>query len=436
MAGKVITIDTGYKPRIHQAWLHTKLNRFNVIVCHRRFGKTHFAVMEMLDQLLRCDLKAPQAAYLAPTYSQAKRVVWNILKAYAENIPGYECNESDLRVTIPRPAMKDKVTILLLGAENPGALKGVYLDYVVLDEFGEQNPQVWSEAIRPALSDRKGKALFIGTAKGQNHFWDMYNQASDKPDWFRAMFKASETNIIDPEELRSAQEVMSDAEYNQEYECSFAAALVGAYFGKEIEKIEEKKQVTKVPHDPALTTKVYFDLGMDDSTAIWFTQNLGGREVRVIDYIEESGQGLDYYADLIRKKGYSYEEIVLPHDGAVREMGTGKSRLETLKTLLRGTRVRVGKKHRVEDSINAARLLLAKCWFDKDNCARGINSLKNYRREWDAKTKTFSNKPKHDWSSHGADAFRLLAMEINENGPTAEDRARYPRYADSKFDVV
>lgn len=433
---KTVTIDTGYRPRLHQSFIHKHIKRFNAIVCHRRFGKTHLAVTEQQDKALSNPLKSPQYAYLAPTYGQAKRVVWNIMKSYYENLPGYECNESDLRITVPRPAMKDKITIMLLGAENPGALKGIYLDGVILDEFGEMNPQVWSEAIRPALSDRLGWAIFIGTPKGMNHFWDVYNLADGKADWFRAIFKASETGIIAETELASAREMMSEAEYNQEYECSFAAALVGAYFGKEMEKAEETNRITRVPYDPAMTVKVYLDLGMDDSMSLWFTQNLGGREVRIIDYVEESGQGLDYYADLMRKKGYSYEEIVLPHDGAVRELGTGKSRLETLKKLMKGVRVRVARRHKVEDTINAARLLLAKCWFDKDNCARGVNALKNYRREWDAKTKTFNNKPKHDWASHGADAFRLLAMEINENGPTAEDRARYPRYADSKFDVV
>ena len=432
----VKVIDTGYRPRPHQGVLHKSFKRFNVIVCHRRFGKTHLAVMEMLDQMLRCPLKNPQAAYLAPTYSQAKRIVWGILKGYAENIPGYEANEADLRITIPRPAQRDKITLLLLGAENPGSIKGIYLDYVVLDEFGEQNPTVWSEAVRPALSDRLGKALFIGTAKGMNHFYEMYNYAAGKEDWFRAMYKASETGIIPKEELDAAREVMSESEYNQEYECSFSAALVGAYWGKEMEKAEEVGRITRVPHDPLLDTKVYFDLGVNDMMTMWFVQNLGGREVRIIDYIEDAGQGLDYYVRIMKEKGYSYAEVVLPHDGKVKELGTGKTRLEVMRNLMKGVRVRVGRKHNVADSINAARLLLAKCWFDKQNCAKGINALKNYQRVWDPKNKIFQDRPKHDWASHGADSFRLLAMELDENGPSAQDRANFPRESVRDFPVV
>lgn len=429
-------VDLGYKPRAFQAYLHANMKRFNVIVLHRRAGKSIFAIHEMLDQGLLCPHPNPQLVYLAPTYTAAKRIIWQQLKDLCEKIPGTMINEAELRIEIPRPAMKDKVKFILLGAENSTGIRGLYIDYAILDEAAYMEPAVWTSVVRPALADRLGKALFISTPQGLNWFHDIYMQAEEKNDWFRYMLKASESGIIPQEELQAAKELMSDSEYMTEFEVSFAAALVGAYFGQALEKAEEQNRIARVPYDPAMTVKVYLDLGMDDSTAIWFTQNLGGREIRVIDYVEESGQGLDYFADLLRKKGYSYEEIVLPHDGAVRELGTGKSRLETLKKLLRGVRIRVARKHKVEDTINAARLLLAKCWFDKDNCARGINALKNYQRAWDPKLKIFQNKPKHDWASHGADAFRLLAMEINENGPTPEDRARYPRFADSKFDVV
>lgn len=435
-------VSTGYVPRTLQLHLHRNFKRFNVVVCHRRFGKTHLALNEIIDQAFRNNLKNPQYAYLAPTYGQAKRVAWDLLKDYLKHMPGIIVNEADLRIDIPRPAKGDRIRIMLLGAENPGSLKGIYLDGVVLDEYAEMNPQVWSESLRPALSDRntldpkQGWALFIGTPKGNNHFYEIYKNAQGRDGWYTQIYKASETNIIPRTELDAARAEMSDNEYEQEFECSFSAALVGAYYGKEMEKAEQDGRICAVAYDPILPVFTYWDLGMDDSTVIWFGQNLGGREIRWIDYIEESGLGMTDYAKMLKDRGYIYEEHVLPHDGAVRELGTGKSRLETLQTLLRGTRVRVSKRYTVADGINASRLMIAKSWFDKDKCKRGIDALKNYERAWDAKNKVFQQKPKHNWASHGSDGFRTGAMAMNENRPSKEDRGKYSRQAQSDFKVV
>lgn len=435
-------VSTGYVPRPLQLELHKAVQRFKVIICHRRFGKTHYALNELIDRGLRNPLRNPQYAYLAPTYGQAKRVAWDLLKDYLRNIPGIIINEADLRIDIPRPSQGDRVRFMLLGAENPGSLKGLYLDGVVLDEYAEMNPQVWSEVVRPALTDRhtldpsQGWAIFIGTPKGQNHFYEIYQRAKESPEWFTAIYKASETNIIPRAELDAARAEMSDAEYEQEFECSFSAALIGAYYGKEMEKAEQEGRICSVPYDPLLPVTTYWDLGIDDTTVIWFVQNLGGRELRWIDYHEESGQGLPYYAKLLKEKGYVYDEHVLPHDGAVRELGTGKSRMETLQALCKGTRVRVAPRQEVADGINAARLMLAKSWFDKDKCKNGITSLKNYERVWDAKNKVFQARPKHNWASHGADAFRTGAMAMDENRAARRERDKRKRFTDSAFSVV
>jgi phage terminase large subunit len=179
-------ISTGYVPRKLQAELHQKLKRFNVLVCHRRFGKTVFAINEKLDRGLRNPLKNPRYAYIAPLYGQAKRVAWDYLKMYTEKIPGATPNEADLRVDIPRPALGDTVRFTLLGADNPVSLKGIYLDGVTMDEYAEMNPATWREVIRPTLSDRAGWANFIGTPKGRNSFFDLYEQAKtgEDPEWF------------------------------------------------------------------------------------------------------------------------------------------------------------------------------------------------------------------------------------------------------------
>lgn len=388
----------------------------------------------MIDRGLRCEARNPQYAYIAPTYGQAKRVAWDILKDYVKNIPGVEVNESELRIDISRPHRGDRFRCILLGGENPGSIRGIYLDGVVLDEFAEMSPEVWTQVVRPALSDRKGWGIFIGTPKGKNHFYEIYQSAKENPDWYTAIFKASETGIIEVAELEAAKAVMAENEYEQEYECSFSAALVGAFYGKEMEKAEKDGRIGGIPYDRILPVITGWDLGIDDTTVIWFAQ-IHYKEIRLIDYIEEGGQGLDWYVGQIAKKGYNYLRHILPHDVSVRELTTGKSRLEALRTM--GLKnVVVAPKLSLEDGINAARLLIGKSWFDAAKCKRGIESLKSYERKWDAKNKIMQQRPLHNWASHGADGFRTLALGIREDSPSEDTKKKYPRICDSAFSVV
>jgi phage terminase large subunit len=432
---RVQEVSTGYTPRVLQDVLHRSLKRFNVVVCHRRFGKTVFSLNETVDKALRNDRHSPQYAYVAPTYGQAKRVAWDMLKDVTKNIPGVIVNEAELRVDIPRPAKQDRIRIMLLGAENPGNLRGIYLDGVILDEYAEMDPIIWSQVLRPALSDRLGWAIFIGTPKGQNGFYDIYQQAQIQStgDWFHAMYKASETGVIPTSELDAAKQIMSEEEYEQEYECSFSAALVGAYYGKILAESEENKKITTVPHDPSLLVDTFWDLGVDDTTVIWFAQK-AGREWHFFDYIEMSGEGLDYYVkELSIRKKYNYGTHFLPHDANARELGTGTTRVETLKKL--GLRnVEVVERQSIEDGINAVRMVLPRCYFDKEKCARGINALKAYERRWDSKNKIYQQKPLHNWASHGADAFRTFATGFVDK-KSIDEIKRYPRKSQSSYDI-
>lgn len=436
-------VTTGYSPRPLQLELHRSFRRFNVVVCHRRFGKTHLAVNEAIDRALRCELDNPQYAYIAPTYSQAKRIVWDILKSYLKDIPGVTVNEAELRIDIPRPNRKDKVRFLLLGAENFDSIRGIYLDGVIFDEYAEMDPQIWSMVVRPALSDRVGWAIFIGTPKGQNHFYRLIQAYGDSPDWFIKIYKASETGVLPTAELEAARQVMSDEEYDQEYECSFAAALVGSYYGKQIEKLEKEGKITAVPYERGLPVYTYWDLGISDTMSIWFAQRIGG-QIRWIDYHEESGKDIPHYAKVLKEKGYLYEEHVLPHDAKVRSLNDGKTREHTLRDLCPGVRVRVLAKQPVGDGINAVRMMLAKSVFDKARCNmpwgkdqfRGLESLRNYQKIWDAKNSIFQDNPKHDWASHGADSFRTAAMAMREAEVTTEDKKKYPRHSQREFSVV
>lgn len=426
----VKVIATGYEPRHHQAILHKKLKRFNVLVCHRRFGKTVFAVNEMIDQGLRCQLKNPQYCYFAPYYGQVKKIVWNYLKEYCQDIPGFVANEAELKVTIPRPAQKDKITFFLMGADNPASIRGIYLDGAILDEYAEYDPTVWGQVIRPTLSDREGWAIFIGTPKGKNHFYDVYEKGKELEDWFTEIYRASDTGVVKPSELHAAKSSMSDEDYMQEFECSFTASNVGAYYGREIEKLEKKKHISAVPYDPQLTVSTFWDLGMDDSTAIWFVQMLG-KEIRVIDYLEESGKPLYWYAQELQELDYRYSEHWLPWDAAVRSLETGKNRKQSIEDA--GLKnVWVADRSGVEDGINQVRLLLPRCWFDAKKCKRGIEALKAYSKKWDSKNKVFSKKPSHNWASHGADAFRNFAMSLRENNV---DYEHMPHFADMDYNI-
>lgn len=424
-------VSTGYSPRPLQEVLHKNMKRFSVVVCHRRFGKTVFSINHMIHKGIRNRRKNPRYAYLAPLYGQAKRVAWDYLKMYTENIPGAVPNEADLRVDIERPKQGDSVRFTLLGADNPVSLKGIYLDGVILDEYAEMNPTAWREVIRPTLSDREGWAIFIGTPRGRNSFWELYERAKSgqDPDWFGALYKASETGILSPSELESNRREMTDDEFEQEYECSFQAALVGAYYGKEIEKAEKEGRITQVPYDESLPVNTYWDLGMDDSTTIWFVQR-HGMSFRIIDYLEDSGLGLPAYARKLKEKGYTYGVAYLPHDAQVRELNTGKSRIETAKLL--GLNPRIVPKHSLEDGIHATRMIFGKCWFDREKCKRGIEALQNYQRKWDAKNNIFSSAPLHNQWSHGADAFRMFALSADER---SEKRIDLPRQADLDYSM-
>lgn len=427
------TIHTGYLPRSWQDTVHQDTSRFKVLVLHRRAGKTVCAVNEIIDRALRCEKRNPAYAYIGVTYGSVKRIAWDMMKEFTKHIPGIETNEQDLTVKFPRPHRDDHVKIMLLGSENPGSIRGIYLDGVVLDEYAEIHPDVWNQVIRPALSDRTGWGIFSSTPKGYNGFYEMAKIARTTPGWFYFELKASQSGILPEDELQAARVTMSEEEYEQEYECSFGAALIGAYYGKQIAKAETDKRITKVPYERAVPVETYWDLGIGDTTVIWYLQ-LIGREYHLIDYTESSGVGLDWYVREMKNKDYIYAEHILPHDAHARELGTGKTREETLKELWPGIRTRVLPRQNVDDGIHAARMLFDNCWFDEKKCRRGIDALRAYERKWDSKNKIFTAKPLHNWASHGADGFRTFAMGVR-SPERRNSHQSLPTVADSDYDV-
>jgi len=255
--------------------------------------------------------------------------------------------------------------------------------------------------------------LFVGTPQGRGWFYkiDRNEDGSLAPDFFRLTLKASETGIIKPEELESLRAGLTEEQFAQEFECSFEAAVIGAYYGRLMSQVETDKRITGVPYEPTAQVWTAWDLGIRDATAIWFAQVVG-REIRIIDYYEAAGVDLGHYVRELLSKPYLYQGHIVPHDAQAKELGTGKSRPEVLESL--GLKnITVAAMHRVEDGINAVRTIIPRCWFDQNKCARGIDALKLYRAEYDDKLQTLKPRPVHDWTSHAADAFRYLAMTLD-----------------------
>ena len=405
--GAVKRIVIPYAPRSAFLPFHQRKQRWSVMVAHRRAGKTVACVNDLIKAALSEGKPDARYAYIAPQYNQAKDVAWMYVKRFCGVIPGAEFNESELRADLPNGAR-----IRLYGADNPDRLRGIYLDGVVLDEYADMRPSVWGEIVRPLLTDRQGWATFIGTPKGRNAFWSVWDQAQDNDRWFRLMLRASETGILPADELSEARAQMTAEQYEQEFECSFEAAIQGAYYAKELKQAEDEGRICSVPVERTALVHVAWDLGIGDATALVFAQVVG-REWRIVDYYEASGVGLDHYVQVLNSKGYTYGDHILPHDVGVRELGTGRSRLEVLDSL--GVRnVRVLPASPVEDGINAVRMTLPKCWIDKTRCRDLLEALRQYRTEYDDKRKAFKPRPLHDWTSHAADAFRYLCVGMDD----------------------
>lgn len=401
--GDTLRVKTGYVPRPQAIDFHKRTERFACLVAHRRFGKTVASINDLIRACYTVPLENVRVAYIAPYLSQAKAIAWDYALEYTSSIPDIKVNHSELRIDFPNGSR-----FRLYGSDNYNAMRGLYFDLVVLDEPSNFPVNAWPTVIRACLSDRNGRAVFIGTPNGKNQFWEIYNNALTDPNWFVAMYKSSETNLLDQAELEEAEKAMGEDRFMQEFECSFEAATIGAYYGNEMKTATSEGRITNVPYDKAAGVVVSFDLGIGDSTSIWFAQYVG-QEIHLIDYYESSGVGLDHYAKVLSDKGYHYTDYIFPHDVQARELGTGKSRLETLEALgIRNTTI--APRLSVDDGIQAARSMLNRCWFDEVKCERGIEALRQYRREFDEKLKTWRGRPLHDWTSHGADSFRYLAV--------------------------
>jgi hypothetical protein len=412
-------IKLKYRPRSVFEDFHSRKERWAVIVAHRRCGKTVACINDLIVKALLENKPHAQYAYIAPFYSQAKSVAWRYLERFSEPVMT-KANQSELWVELVNGAR-----IRLFGADNPDALRGNFLDGVVMDEMADMKPSVWGEIIRPLLADRLGWATFIGTPKGHNAFYDIYNEATKKPNWYVKVLRADQTNLLAQSELDDAKATMSDNQYEQEFLCSFEAAILGAFYGQEMRRITDLERITTVDYDPMFPCHTAWDLGFNDSTSIWWFQVVYG-EIRVLDHHSSNGQAIPFYTMLIKQKedefGYKYGYHYLPHDARAKTLASGgKSIIEQISAKIDIKHLKIVPNLSIQDGIQATRLALTRAWFD-NRCEEGIECLRQYQREWNDDKKCFNDRPKHDWTSHSADAFRYMSIVWkDEDSPILKD---------------
>jgi hypothetical protein len=360
--------------------------------------------------------------YIYPTLVMGRDNLWDGIGGdgfpYMKHIPEslIEGVPNKQRMTIN---IKNGSIFQVAGSDNPDSLRGGNAKLDIFSEWSEHDPYAW-DVVEPILRENDGICIFNFTPKGNNHAKSLVDFAKGNPKWFVQILTAEETGVFTSDQLkeikedtikrfitlgRSEEEAISY--FEQEYMCSFDTPVIGSYYGAGIRRLESENRLTRVPYEASLPVNTAWDIGVGDSTAIWFWQSVG-REIRVIDYYENSGEGVPHYADILNKKGYNYGSHYAPHDIEVREFTTGKSRMDTARNF--GINFRIVPKLSLEDGIEAARNILPQCWFDQEKTYRGYNALKNYRKDWDEKNKIFRVAPKHDWSSHAADSFRYLAV--------------------------
>ena len=403
-----LSID--YTPRDAFIEFHQRNTRFTAMCCHRRAGKTVACIGDLITRAVYTQKPKAKYAYVGPFRQQAKEIAWEYLKSMSEEVRKGAPRESDLRITLLNGS-----TITIYGADNPDSLRGLYFDGMVIDEYGDCRPSLWGDVLLPTLLDRRGWAVFIGTMRGKNHFFQTLERARETGSWYHKILKASESRLISDEDLAEARAEMSEAQYAQEMECDPNAAVQGTYYANILAKMEGDGRIGDYGYNPDEMVFVSADLGYTDSTAFWFWQ-LDSEGPVLIDYEEADSESLEFYFDMLKNKPYDYAEVYLPHDAKAKSLQTGRSTVEQF--LGQGFNCQVVPKLAVQHGIDAGRLMLPQCRVNRETCYAGVEALRAYRRSFNEKTQQYSNNPHHDWSSNGSDAFRYFAL-VTDNKKTA-----------------
>ena len=404
-------IDLGYQPRRWQSEVHATRKRYSIWVLHRRAGKTVALVMEAIRTALETDLPNPHVALIYPQRDQARRVAWPMLKDHVRVVPNVQLRESDLQVIFPHNGAR----ISLFGTHDGQyeSMRGLYFDLACFDEYAQCDGKAFSQVVRPALADRKGELIMCGTPQGRDKFYEAWIKAGQHPNlWSRFMLKASESGLLDEEELSDSRKQMDEAEYQREYECEFTAMPAGAFYANEIRALRHEGRLTELRPDDGKPVVAAMDVGVNDATVCWFAQVVG-TAVHVIDCLVWRDTSLRDVLRDMRAQPYNLVYLGVPHDMGHREQTSNAPKYMTIMDLLPGVQVEVIPRLRVEDGIMLTRQLFTQLKFDRGSCGDGLEFLATYQRKFSRDTQKFLNTPKHDDASDYADALRYLAQLLD-----------------------
>ncbi|MCP4988352.1 MAG: hypothetical protein GY928_20570 [Colwellia sp.] len=392
-----------------------------VVVAHRRWGKDdcalHFTATAAMERI-------GNYWHMLPKYEQARKAIWTSVNPRTGMKRIDEAFPLEIRKKTLDHEMKIEFingsTWQLVGSDNYDQYVGSNPIGITDSEYSISNPMAIAY-IMPILEENGGWILFIYTARGNNHGKTMYLKAKTDDDWLSMLVTADDSPVFSKAQLKSIKQEyiqlfgpeLGEALFLQEYYCSFEGAQLGAYFSKQLAIARREDRITKVPYDTRFKVYLFFDLGVDDSTTIWFIQPIGPR-FHVIDYYESMGEGMGHYAKVVKEKPYIYGDGYMPHDGDHRKLGETAETPKEIFERLTGINIEIVARPNdtmaVLRGIQAARDVISRCYFDEKACQQGIFALESYKAEYDSDKKKLSNAPKHDWASHGADAFRTFAV--------------------------
>lgn len=415
-----ITVPFNYEPREYQIpfWgaIESGVKRI-LIVWHRRSGKDKTVVNIFPKAMLE---RVGAYYYFFPTYSQGRKVIWEGMDKNGYRFINHFPEEliESKNDTLMQIKFKNGSLFQIVGTENIDAIMGTNPVGCAFSEYSLQNPRVW-DYIRPILTENDGWAVFLYTPRGENHAYDLHMKNANNPKWFVQILTADDTGVVSKEMIDEERASgMSEDMIQQEYYCSYTAAVLGAYYSNEMRQMRADKRITKVPYDPNLPVHTVWDLGVNDMMSVGFFQSIGHSR-HMIDYEESSGKGLDYYAKVLKSKPYIYGKHFAPHDIKARELSTGKSRLEKAAAL--GINFEVVPKVSLMDGIDQARAFFSRVWIDEEKCAQFVRAIPNYTKKYDELRKVFLNTPEHNWASNPADMFRYAALVADQMSNDVED---------------
>jgi phage terminase large subunit len=405
-----------------------------LLVWHRRAGKDDVGLNMAA---VAAHMRPANYWHCLPMYEQARKAIWEAINPHTGLRRIDEAFPKELRRRTDNGSMTIEFHTgsiwRVVGSDNPDSLVGAPPAGIVFSEWALANPSAWAY-LAPILEENDGWAVFITTPRGRNHVKSMFDMARDNPSWFAEVLPVTKTGAISLEAVEKQRAEYhaifgvdaGDALIEQEYFCSFEAAVLGAYYGREMVLAEQDGRIRDLPWQAGVPVHTAWDIGVSDDTSIWCFQVVGP-QIHVIDFHTASGYGPKHYVDWLNTKPYAYGNDYVPHDAKFRQW-TGdlaKARLEELIQLKR--KPVVVPLHKVPDGINAGRQAIGRAYFDREKCAHGLEALRQYRREWDDDKKCFKDKPLHDWASDPADAWRYLAMAWKELKGEPDKKKAKPR---------